>query len=141
MAREASAGRLYSWTRLRAAWRAATGKTLLTRTLYHCVALTKWLPLPAASKDQGGLAAVMINDSDQVPHGCPDVFQNNCNRVVVVDLEQGMGSREAPRWRLQFKLAPAETADVRRGKAKKGKKHGSKGRPALHCATVQHSEV
>ena len=85
-------------------------------------------------ESQGGLAAVITEDSDLVAYGCPlTLFK--CDR----------GSRAAQALRLQDlfdgRLAPAATAAVQDGEAGEGKKRGSKGKPALCGAAVHLLEV
>ena len=105
----------------------------------HPVPLTMWLSPSGGlclqlGEAQGGLAAVMTEDSDLVPYGCP-LMLFKCDR----------GSRSAQALGLQDlfdgRLAPAATAAVPDGEAGEGKKRGSKGKPALCCAAMHHYEV
>ena len=78
-------------------------------------------------ESRGGLAAVMTEDSDLVPYGCP-LMLFKCDR----------GSRTAQALRLQDlfdgRLAPAATTAGQDGEGKRG---GGKGKPAL-CSTAVH---
>ena len=95
---------------------------------------TAWLSLSGClrlqlGESQGGLAAVITEDSDLVPYGCP-LMLFKCDR----------GSRSAQALRLQDlfdgRLAPAATAAVQDEEAGQGKSERSKGKPALCCAAV-----